>query len=155
MGTRSGGATGPGGDRAFETNYQYGLQPETEQLQKLENWKPDATLFNAGTQAGYDQRTRDIKEGYGSPYSGISNPVVAARAQDLALQEASGQRAQALGDQDTAYQKMSYEPIATAAALRQGDRQKTQESGYGQKQQTSSGGGFWGQLAGGAIGALL
>jgi len=154
MGTRSGGATGPGGDRAFETNNEYALTPETDQLKRLEAWKPDATLFNAGTQAGYDQRTRDIKEGYGSPYSGISNPVVAARAQDLALQEASGQRAQALGDQDTAYQKMSYEPVATAAALRQGDNKLVKESGYGQKQQ-QQGGGFWSNLVGGAIGALI
>lgn len=141
------------GARDFETNTEYGLEPETEQLKRLEGWKPDSTLFNAGTQAAFSQRERDIKEGYGSPYSGITNSVTRARMEDLALQEAAGQRASALGDQDIQYQRMSYEPIAQAAALRQQDRVKKKEYGFGQQQQ-QQGGGFWSNLAQGGLAML-
>ncbi len=119
--------------RAFETNNEYTLADATPELNRLSAWKPDPTLFNAGTSAAFGQRTRDIKEGYGG-YSGINNPVLRARMQDLALGEAAGQRAQALGDRDSAYQQMSLDPIKTAAALREQDRLKTKESGYGQGQ---------------------
>ncbi len=130
MGTRSNKPDA----RQFETNSQYELADATPELNRLSAWKPDATLFNAGTQAGFSQRERDIREGYGG-FSGINNPVLKARLEDLSLQEAHGQRAQALGDQDIAYQRMSLDPIQAAAALRQGDRLKTKESGYGQGQE--------------------
>lgn len=120
--------------RAFETNSEYTLANATPELDRLSAWKPDPTLFNAGTQAAFGQRERDIREGYGG-YSGINNPVLKARMEDLSLQEAHGQRAQALGDQDLQYQRMSLDPIQAAAALRQGDRLKTKESGYGQGQE--------------------
>ena len=148
MGTR-----GKQPDRKFETNTEYGLEPETEQLKRLEEWTPDSTLFNAGTQAGFSQRTRDIKEGYGSPYNGITNPVTRARMEDLALQEAEGQRASALGDQDIQYQRMSYEPVAQAAALRQQDRVKKKEYGYGPEQQ-KQGSGIGSALVSGGLGLL-
>lgn len=141
------------GARDFETNTEYGLEPETEQLKRLEDWKPDKTLFNAGTQAGFDTRRRDIVESYSSPYAGINNPVLQARMQDLALQEAEAQRARALGDQDTQYQRMSLEPISQAAQLRQQDRVKKKEWGFGQQQQ-QQGGGIGSALVQGGLGLL-
>ncbi len=125
--------------RSFETNSEYTLASATPELERLSAWKPDPTLFNAGTQAAFGQRTRDIKEGYGG-YSGINNPVLRARMEDLALGEAAGQRASALGDQDLAYQRLSLEPIQAAAAIRQGDRLKTKEWGYGQQPEKQGGG---------------
>lgn len=148
MGTRSNKPDA----RDFETNSEYGLEPETEQLKRLEGWKPDSTLFNAGTQAGFDTRRRDIAESYGSPYAGINNPVLQARMQDLAMQEAETQRSRALGDQDTEYQRMSYQPLQDAAQIRQGDRVKKKEWGFGQQQQ--QGGGIASSLISGGLGLL-
>jgi hypothetical protein len=147
MGTRSNKPD----PRSFENNAQYTLADSTPELQRLEQWKPDSTLFNAGVQSGFDRNRRDITESYNSPYSGISNPYTKARMQTLSIQDAEGQRASALGDQDAAYQKMGLEPLLASAQLRQGDRLKTKEWGIqpGQNQP-----GFGSQLLQGGLSIL-
>lgn len=149
MGTRSNKPD----DRAFERNSEYGLEEATPELEALKNFKPDKTLFNAGTQAGFDTRRRDIVESYSSPYAGINNPVLQARMQDLALQEAETQRARALGDRDTEYQRASYQPLQDAAQLRQQDRVKKKEWGYGPEEK-QQGGGIASSLISGGLGLL-
>jgi hypothetical protein len=79
------------------TNYQggfqsYGITPEEQALQ---SWTPNPTLLDAGTKASFGAARQGIEEGVGG-YSGITNPVVAARMKEIGLQELADRESSAL-----------------------------------------------------------
>jgi len=78
------------------TDYQgafksYDITPEE---QELKEWSPDRTLLDAGTKASFGAARQGIEEGVGG-YSGINNPVLAARMQQIGLQELADREASA------------------------------------------------------------
>src|ERR671923_2564028 len=72
----------------------YDMTPEERELSE---WSPNQTLFDASTKASYGKAARDITEGVGG-YSGITNPVLAARMKEIALQELADQESSARAD---------------------------------------------------------
>jgi hypothetical protein len=70
----------------------YDITPEE---QELKEWAPDRTLADAGTKASFGAARQGIVEGVGG-YSGITNPVLAARMQEIALQELADRESSAL-----------------------------------------------------------
>jgi regulator of protease activity HflC (stomatin/prohibitin superfamily) len=89
----------------------------TQEEQALESWKPDQTLFDAGTAAQYGKQRQDIEEGVGG-YSGITNPVLAARMKEIALQEAADQESSARADAARGYNQQELQNKQFLATLR-------------------------------------
>jgi hypothetical protein len=101
------------------TNYQgafqsYGVTPEE---QELKDWAPDRTLLDAGTKASFGAARQGIEEGVGG-YSGITNPVLAARMKEIALQELADKEASASAEADRGYNLMGLQNKQFLASLR-------------------------------------
>lgn len=131
-----------------ETNYEgaFMTPPKTEALEKVEQWEPDKQLLSAGTTASYDAARRGIVEGTGG-YSGINNPVLRARMQQVGLQEVSDREASDLGDADFARNQAKLNQLQFVAGMQQPQYIQQKTYGYGQQlpqQQPSSG--FWGSV---------
>src|SRR5262249_46983475 len=82
-----------------ETNYSGSFKSydKTPEEMAVEAWQPDKTLLNAGTKTSFDAARRGVMEG---GYSGITNPVLAQRMQQIALEELADREASAMGDAD-------------------------------------------------------
>src|SRR5262245_14513445 len=101
------------------TDYQggfqsYGITPEE---QELADWTPDRTLLDAGTKASFGAARQGIEEGVGG-YSGITNPVLAARMKEIALQELADKESSALTAADRGYNQMGLQNKQFLAGLR-------------------------------------
>jgi len=101
------------------TNYQgafqsYGITPEE---QELKEWSPDRTLLDAGTKASFGAARQGIVEGTGG-YSGITNPVLAARMNEIALQELADRESSALAAADRERNQMGLQNKQFLASLR-------------------------------------
>jgi len=70
----------------------YDITPEG---QELKEWAPDQTLADAGTKASFGAARQGFVEGVGG-YSGITNPTLVARMQEIALQEVADRESSAL-----------------------------------------------------------
>src|SRR5262245_4082876 len=79
-----------------QTNYQGAFMsyPTTPEEQELKDYDFNETRFDAGTKSAFGKARQDIVEGVGG-YSGITNPVLAARMQQIALEELADQEASA------------------------------------------------------------
>src|SRR5262245_11613805 len=80
-----------------QTNFQGAFMsyPTTPEEQYLKDYDSDQTRYDAGTAATFGKARQDIIEGVG-PNSGITNPVLAARMKEIALQELADQESSAL-----------------------------------------------------------
>jgi hypothetical protein len=87
------------GSRSNDTTYSGSFQtpPETPEEQALKSWQPNQTLLNAGQSASYGAARQGIVEGSGG-YSGITNPVLAARQRQIGLQELADKESSAKAD---------------------------------------------------------
>jgi hypothetical protein len=92
----------------------YDMTPEERELSE---WTPNQTLFDAGTKASYGKAARDITEGVGG-YSGITNPVLAARMKEIALQELADQESSARVDAAERFNEQDLQNKQFLASLR-------------------------------------
>lgn len=100
------------------TNYsgQYVTPPTTPQMQQLEAWQPDETLLNSGIASDYSAARRATIEGTGG-YSGINNPVLASRMQQIGLQELSDKEASSMADANQQRNLLKLGQLESAARL--------------------------------------
>jgi hypothetical protein len=68
--------------------------PVTPEEQELKDFDFDESRYNAGQAATFGKARQDIVEGTGG-YSGITNPVLAARIQQIGLEELADQESSA------------------------------------------------------------
>src|SRR5262252_8182556 len=89
------------------TDYRGAFQSydRTPEEQELAAWSPDRTLLDAGTKASFGAARQGIEEGVGG-YSGITNPVLAARMKEIGLQELADKEASASAEADARYNLM-------------------------------------------------
>jgi hypothetical protein len=81
------------GSTGYQGSFQsYGQTPEE---QSLAEWTPNKALLDAGTQASFGAARQGITEG-ADGYSGITNPVAAARMKEVGLQELADRESSAL-----------------------------------------------------------
>src|SRR5262245_26921568 len=101
------------------TNYQGAFQSydRTPEEQALADWSPDRTLLDAGTKASFGAARQGIEEGVGG-YSGITNPVLAARMKQIAEEELADREASALTAGDRQYNQMGLQNKQFLATLR-------------------------------------
>src|SRR5262245_59593922 len=101
------------------TNYQGAFQSydRTPEEQALADWSPDRTLLDAGTKASFGAARQGIEEGVGG-YSGITNPVLAARMKEIALQELADRESSALTAADRARNEQDLQRKQFLATLR-------------------------------------
>jgi hypothetical protein len=92
----------------------YDITPEEQALQE---WTPDRTLLDAGTKASFGAARQGIEEGVGG-YSGITNPVLAARMKEIALQELADRESSALTAADRGYNEQGLRNKQFLATLR-------------------------------------
>jgi hypothetical protein len=83
----------------------------------LKEWAPDRTLLDAGTKASFGAARQDIEEGVGG-YSGITNPVLAARMKEIALQELADRESSALTAADRERNQQELQKKQFLAGLR-------------------------------------
>jgi hypothetical protein len=76
---------------------EFKAPPTTPQIQAFEQWQPDDTLLDSGVTAAFGDANRELEESTGG-YSGILNPVLAARMKMIGGEELTGQKASALAD---------------------------------------------------------
>lgn len=123
-----------------ETNYEgafksYAPTPEEE---ALEAWAPDNVLLDAGTKAAFGSAKQNIIEGTGG-YSGVNNPVLSARMQQIGLQELADQESSAMADANLGLNQLKLQNKQYLAGLRKPQYVQTRTSGYGEQPQQSSG----------------
>lgn len=105
----------------------YDMTPEE---QELKNWAPDRRLFDAGTAATFGAARQGIEEGVGG-YSGIDNPVLAARMKEIGLQELADREASARAEADARYNQMGLQNKQFLASLRRPQYVQTGTSSSG------------------------
>lgn len=134
-----------------QTNYQgaFMTPPRTEEDEAVAEWAPDRTLLDAGTKASYGAARQGIVEGAGG-YSGITNPVVAARMQQIGLQELADRESSAIADAAAGDAETDLRRRMFLAAKRSPQYTQTGTTGTGTTTKTEP---FnWGALLGGGLG---
>lgn len=136
-----------------ETNYEgaFLTAPKTEELAAVENWQPDPTLLNSSIAASFGATRRGIEEGTGG-YSGINNPVLARRMQQIGLQETSDREASARADADMERNKLKLQQLQFVAAARQPQYIQTKQYGFGEQMPQGGGSGVLGGILQGGLG---
>lgn len=132
-----------------ETNYQgsfmsHGVTPEE---QDLKDYDYDQALFDAGTQASFGKAKQDVIEGVGG-HAGITNPVLAARMQQIGLEELADLEASARADADRRRNELRLQNKQFLASLRRPQYVQTGQSGY-QEQFAPQGQSILGSVIGG------
>jgi hypothetical protein len=107
--TKQSGSTDYSG--AFKS---YDITPEE---QALKEWAPDPTLLDAGTKASFGAARQGIEESVGG-YSGITNPVLAARMKEIAFQELADRESSAMAAADRARTQQDLQNKQFLASLR-------------------------------------
>jgi hypothetical protein len=121
----------------------------TPEEKTLESWQPNQTLLNSGQAASYGAARQGIVEGTGG-YSGVTNPVLAARMQQIGLQELADKEASAKADANLANNQLDIQNKQFVAGLRAPQYITTKTYGYGQQQAQNSG--LLNSIVGGGLG---
>jgi hypothetical protein len=138
-----------------QTNYQGAFMsyPTTPEEQELADYNFDDTRYNAATASAFGDAKRNIIEGAGG-YSGITNPVTAARIQQIGLEELADQESSALTAAEKERNALKLQNKQFLASLRRPQYITTGQSGYQEQfapQQGGSNIASSGILAGGSI----
>jgi hypothetical protein len=104
----------------------YDITPEE---QELKDFDYDEALFDAGTQASFGKAKQDVVEGVGG-YAGITNPVLAARMKQIALEELADQEASARAEADRRRNELRLQNKQFLASLRRPQYVQTGQSGF-------------------------
>jgi hypothetical protein len=117
-----------------ETNFKGAFQSydRTPEEEDVANFEPDQALFNAGTAATFGKAKQDVVEGAGG-YSGITNPLLAARSQQIALEELADQESTARADAATRFNQQKLQNKQFLASLRRPQYVQTGQSGFRQE----------------------
>jgi hypothetical protein len=107
--------------------------PRTPEEEALESWQPNQTLFNAGQAASYGKNRQAVEEGAGG-YSGIANPVLAARMKQIGLEELADQESSARADAQAGYNDKDLQNKQYLAALRKPQYVQTGSTSTGNAQ---------------------
>jgi hypothetical protein len=131
------------------TNYtgafqSYGVTPEE---QELKDYSFDDPLLDAGTKSAFGKARQDIVESVGG-YAGITNPVLAARMKQIALEELADQESSALTAAEKERNALKLQNKQFLASLRRPQYVTTSQSGY-QEQFAPQGQGVLGSIIGG------
>lgn len=117
-----------------QTNYSGAFMsaPTTPEEQELKDYDFDETRFDAGTKASYGAARQGIEEGVGG-YSGITNPVLAARMKEIAHQELADQESSALTAAEKERNALKLQNKQFLASLRRPQYIQTGQSGYNEQ----------------------
>ena len=137
------------------TNYQGAFRSydRTPEETDLAEWSPDRTLLDAGTKASFGAARQGIEEGVGG-YSGITNPVLAARMKEIALQELADRESTALTAADRERNQQALQNKQFLATLRRPQYVTTgaTSSGTGTATQQNQDSGLLASLISGGLG---
>jgi hypothetical protein len=113
------------------TNYTGAFMsaPVTPEEQELKDYNFDDTRFDAGTASAFGKARQDIVEGL-DPNSGVTNPVLAARMKEIALQELADQESSALTAAEKERNALKLQNKQFLASLRRPQYITTGQSGY-------------------------
>lgn len=114
-----------------QTNYTgaFMTAPRTAEEEELSNYNFDDTRFDAGTASAFGDAKRNIVEGAGG-HSGITNPVVAARMQQIGLEELADQESSALTAAERERNALKLQNKQFLTSLRRPQYITTSQSGY-------------------------
>jgi hypothetical protein len=134
------------------TNYQgaFMTAPVTPEEQELKDYDFDDSRFDAGTASAFGKARQDIVEGL-DPNSGVTNPVLAARMKEIALQELADQESSALTEAEKERNALKLQNKQFLASLRRPQYIQTGQSGY-QEQFAPQGQSILGSVIGGGAG---
>jgi hypothetical protein len=139
------------------TNYTGAFMsyPTTPEEEELKDYNFDDTRFDAGTASAFGKARQDIVESVGG-YSGITNPVLAARMKQIALEELADQESSALTAAEKERNALKLQNKQFLASLRRPQYVQTGSSGY-QEQFAPQGQSILGSIIGGGatIGAAF
>ena len=91
--------------------------PVTPEEQELKDFDFDQSRYSAGTASTFGKARQDIVEGAGG-YSGINNPVLAARIQQIGLEELADQESSAKAAAERERNQMGLQNKQFLAGLR-------------------------------------
>jgi hypothetical protein len=113
------------------TNYQgaFTSYPVTPEEQELKDFDYDESRFDAGTASAFGDAQRKIIEGTGG-YAGVTNPVLAARMQQIALEELADQKSSALTAAEKERNALKLQNKQFLASLRRPQYVTTGQSGF-------------------------
>jgi len=103
--------------------------PTTPEEQELKDFDFDQTRYDAGTAAAFGRARQDIEEGVGG-YSGITNPVLAARLKQIGLEELTDQESSARAGAERERNDLRLQNKQFLASLRRPQYIQTGQSGY-------------------------
>jgi hypothetical protein len=103
--------------------------PTTPEEQELKDYNFDESRFDAGTASAFGDAQQKIIEGTGG-YAGITNPVLAARMQQIALEELADQKSSALTAAEKERNALRLQNKQFLASLRRPQYVTTGQSGY-------------------------
>ncbi len=134
-----------GGQKATsESEYKFFQKPSWQGLEDLKKWNPQADPTIA---ANFGAQKQDLERSFVSPTGSYSTPELREQMMRSGIQEIGQNQAVATRADQYNQNQQKLGQLGQIAGLSAPEFAKTKET---QKQ----GGGFWGQLAGAALGAL-